>query len=738
MNAFAKPTTEYHRDINILQHCHDDNAFYLHKVTGKPFDECLAWVIKETSTGGKFPIVDPDVLALCRDKGEDKERQVMKLSNYISDVIEKEYIVAPSMAVYVSTKENESLIAKFIAINIAARAKAKKEMFEADLAGNKLLKAFKNIEQTSRKLNNNALSGAQASYSTPLYNKSAHSALTSTCRTETSYGNAVNEKFIAGNRHLWCPDVVISSIITISRMTDLLGLNAIMHKYHLHFPTAEEAMQVVLYSTKFYWQNKDSESEIFELLSCLSPIERAAFVYVGDLYHLHVYNPSIVVDFLVRISSKHVATPDMNHDEIMSHVDSDLNAYVCSLCWRELIGTSIRDLKKSDPEKFLTVVGTVNNILNTIDDFSDIIKVLWVSENLPSSVASIPSIIRRAAVLSDTDSTVFTAQHWTHTVTGSYKFTDLSKAVSATITYLSTQIIAHVLAIMSANIGVDPKHIAKLGMKNEYNFPVLALTSRAKHYYAYKGSQEGNVKKEYEMEVKGVELRSSNIPAHVMFVLHKLIAFIMDEVIANGDLSIVDIFDEIALLELDIINSVNAGGYSYMSTGQIKEIESYKKPHSSNYIYYGLWEEVFADKYGHTAPPSFSVVKVSLNANNPAKFKAWLDGFGDQLLADKFRAWAAKTGKKNMTQILLPENVVSATGIPPEIIKGVNTRKLVYGTVSGFYLILESLGIYMIDNNLTRLVSDFHVPTRTKSRFENIPEARAVSSEGNDEEETEE
>src|SRR5574343_1765392 len=157
MNAFTKPTTEYKRDINILKHCHEDNAFFLHKETGRPFEECLAWVKKETGPKGKIPLVDPDVLALCRDKGEDKEKRVMSLSTYIKDVVEKEYIIAPSMTVYVSTKEKESISALYISGNIALRAKAKKEMFQASLDGNKLLEDLKNIEQTSRKLNNNAM-----------------------------------------------------------------------------------------------------------------------------------------------------------------------------------------------------------------------------------------------------------------------------------------------------------------------------------------------------------------------------------------------------------------------------------------------------------------------------------------------------------------------------------------------------------------------------------------------------
>lgn len=718
MSIFLKNPEEYIRDINVLKHCHHDHAYFLHKETGKPFDFCLDYVIKQTSKDGQFPLVDPEVLSLRRGTNGDKERKVTTFSDYLNDIQRNNYIVSPSLAVYKSTAEEESESALYITGNIALRAKAKKEMFEADLAKNQILVAMKEIEQTSRKLNNNAMSGAQASFSTPLFNKSAHSSLTSTCRTETSYGNANNEKFITGNRHYWCPDVVIANIISICTSSDLLRLDKAMQRYGIHYPTAEEAMECISYSTDFYWRNNNAFDDFFSLLSKLDPVERAAFVYIGDLHHLAKHNDSLVRNFLTRLSSRITDVAIDDPSEVLKKLDADTRAFIGLLCHHELSGTSIEKIKIDNPVGYNTVAATFINIQDTLSEYEDMIKALWVTPNMPGSIANIPSIIRRAAITSDTDSTIFTAQDWTRFITGSDKFTDQSKAISATITYLASQLIANILAQMSANIGVDKKHLFKLGMKNEYNFPVFVLTSRAKHYYAYQGAREGNVYEHYERETKGVELRNSNIPPHVNKKLNGLMAFIMDEIIDKQSLSIIDVFDEIALLELDIISTVNRGGYEYMKTGQIKNINSYVNPEQSNYIHYGMWEEVFADKYGHTAPPSYTVVKVSLNADSPTLLKQWVASIKDEDIKTKLVAWLTKKNRKGVTQLLLPENIVSSAGIPEEIIIGVDIRKLIYNTMSGFYLVLESLGIYMIDSDLTKLVSDYHIPTRSKSRFD--------------------
>lgn len=74
--------------------------------------------------------------------------------------------------------------------------------------------------------------------------------------------------------------------------------------------------------------------------------------------------------------------------------------------------------------------------------------------------------------------------------------------------------------------------------------------------------------------------------------------------------------------------------------------------------------------------------------------------------------WIRSTGKTNLTTFVLPLTNLQATGIPIEIRDAVNLRKLVRNIVSPFYLVLESLGLFVLNDNTTRLVSDTYTPTK--------------------------
>lgn len=58
----------------------------------------------------------------------------------------------------------------------------------------KFLSLDKKLDQENRKRSNNAVSGALLSASTPLYNKSGHPALTSTCRITSGLETLITKK----------------------------------------------------------------------------------------------------------------------------------------------------------------------------------------------------------------------------------------------------------------------------------------------------------------------------------------------------------------------------------------------------------------------------------------------------------------------------------------------------------------------------------------------------------------
>jgi len=704
-NHFVRPPEEYSRDLNVMKHYVEDAAYYLHKRTGKPLEQCKAFVGRETNTGGSMAIVDPDTLCLTRPNFDAKYKEVIPFTDYLKDIIDNDRIIAPTLTVYTNQSQKTSLLSEFIAINIAKRKKSKAEKFAAQQAGDAFLTAYKDNEQQSFKVSNNSLSGAHASQGTILHNKSSHSSLTSTCRTATSYGNGNNEKFLMGNRHYWSSEITKSNIISIIRHVDYTAIEASMQAYGIRHPTVEETMAVINYSTALYWTNQGDTDSIELLIRGLTDLERSAFVYVGDLYHLAMYNPEVVRKFLTTLSAK-ATVPVSNPDDYLGILDDDLGAFVNLLCSDELRGTGLRALKKDNYEAYCIVGATAKIITESLFHYKDLVIAFWRTDSIPASVANIRSSVRRAVVTSDTDSTIFTTQYWTKWFVGKLDFSETSNNISYAITYLSTQTIIHILATVSTGFGVHKDHLHTLAMKNEFAFPTFSLTTMAKHYYAYISAQEGNVRKELEMEVKGVQLKDSNVPKHIMAEFNNTLEFVMGTAMNGEQLSIVELKNKIADIEMDIQNSVIQGSSEYLKNGQIKEKAAYQKPMSSAYAQYLMWNEVFGPKYGETPPPPYATIKVSVDFSSKTKLNAWLDSLDDQELADRFKKYMSDYNKISVSNFLLPKLYVQSNGIPKEILTGMDMRKLIYTTVKPYYLLLESLGIYMINKDLTRLVSD--------------------------------
>lgn len=725
-NPFLKPPSDYKRDLDVVGNYKRDCALYVSKRSGLPIEKCRAYVDKVLGAGGKFELKVPEVMCLHRNKVGDREQTTMPFTQYLNDITANEWLFSPAMTVYENPKVEESILSVYTGGNVIGRNKVKGEGFEAQMLeqeakqkGDKAkqkqyneLAELKENQQATYKTSNNSLSGAQASASTILYNKSAHSSLTSSCRSATSYGNANNEKFLAGNRHYWCPDIVKANIISIIGHVDYELIRKAVEVYGLVLPTTDQAMAVVTRSTGHYWRNDKEIKNIRALLDSLDGYERAAFVYVGDMYHLAQFNHSFFHTFLTRMSAKGVGKFTFEEaDVLVKSMDPDLKAFVSLLCTKELDGLAIKalaKLAKEDAEaldRYSVLAATVKNVVDCIGGYGLLIEAFWVTDNVPASIAHVRNSVRHVAITSDTDSTIFTVQQWVEWYQGFVDLSDVAFSINYTIVYLATQNIIHVLAKLSTILGVAPDKINVLAMKNEYAFSVFSLTSMAKHYYAYMAAREGNVYKELKEEIKGVYLKDSNCPPEIMKQVTATIKEIMDTVIKGEKISIKKLYRKIAVIEEDIISSVLRGESKYLSRASVKSKESYTNPQSSPYRQFEIWRDVFAKKYGDSPEPPYAAIKVSLDTPNRTAIQAWLDRIGDEHI--RTNLMEVLSSKSNMTTLLLPKDNVERMGLPVEVTTAMNIRKLVFNTVRPFYLILESLGIFLVNENNTRLVSDF-------------------------------
>lgn len=239
-DPFLLEKSWYKRDIDVLEGSKQDIAHYVSKRLNISKETALEKITDLRA--GKGPeagkLVDPDVLHLRRDsRRSDRVLAVTTMSKYIEEATEQHWLITPTMTIYENPHVEASFLSGFTQKNVDARAVIKKQKFNFQRIGDHQAAIFADIRQVNKKTSNNSLSGAHASRFTMLFNRSAHSVLTSTTRTAASIANLNNEKFFAGSRLYFTPDVTIANIAAASNLIDRDAVEACIRDFDLHVPT---------------------------------------------------------------------------------------------------------------------------------------------------------------------------------------------------------------------------------------------------------------------------------------------------------------------------------------------------------------------------------------------------------------------------------------------------------------------------------------------------------------------
>ncbi|MBW6072698.1 family B DNA polymerase, partial [Pseudomonas aeruginosa] len=208
--------------------------------------------------------------------------------------------------------------------------------------------------------------------------------------------------------------------------------------------------------------------------------------------------------------------------------------------------------------------------------------------------------------------------------------------------------------------------------------------------------------------VKGVGLRDSKVPPKINKTAKRMMDDIIKSIKAETPLDLPAMLKEVADLERDIIASVRSGKAEYLTTGKCKKIDAYKSEDNATYAKHTFWKEVCSPSFGEIEEPPYSFVKISVTVDNRTRFNEWVESIEDKGLAMRLKRWAMENKKTGITNFHVPMSVVENRGIPDEITRVADVRTIISNTMGVFYLIFESLGIFLIDKGNTRLISDFY------------------------------
>lgn len=692
--VFKKQTEEYLNRLDPQSEYIKQASIFISKSKGIPVEEARKKVIAVLKS---YPIKNPIVKFNHRAENGDMFIDTEPLLSYIKSVQDEHNVLVPSFTAYVHPSIKKSLHAEFISVNIKARKEDKKKLFYYTQTGDKDKAMYYDNMQKTRKIFNNSLSGAYASKSTILYNPSAHYTLTSVTRCVSSIGNAVTESIISGNKIFRDPDSVLNYISSVLANADMEALQKVIDKYGIVYPEVSDVMLMVKESTENFWNIPSKLDYIREYLGKLSKLELAAVLYTNDLLNFRRLNKDIMVKLIARLSSTKTGytTPETELKDI-ENVQEGVQSHVHNICQDAIKGKVIEYDKMVGSELLDLLASTAKYVAEGLTEYKDLIQALLITKVGPINIAYIKELMRKCIVLSDTDSTCATYDDWTRWYKENCNGEDRDPiGVASTMMTIATQTMDHYIKTLSGNMNLDKSKFETLKMKNEFMWNSFVTMNASKHYFADVSIKEGNVLREPKAEIKGVHLLASSISAEYRNAGHGMMDEIRATLREHKKLDLYSYVKRVADIEREIIAKIKTGSTEVLGTDKIKDPTSYKDaPEKSPYIHHLLWKEVFADKYGYPGEPTYNVVKVPTNLDTEARMNTYLESLEDQELANRFRNFLKKYGKKNIGTFRPPMSLIEGKGLPDEIFNCVNYKRIVKDNCGMMYVVLEALGFY--------------------------------------------
>jgi len=680
---------QYKPNRDIIKSYHIQAAMYLSVLYGYDYNVVLE-LCEKVFIPNENGFKEVKFGVFKKNKYGDRVPTVMPASEFFQTVEHNNWILSPSFVAYKHTDDEQSVNAigtdTFIEFRRLYKGKKKEALGVND---QEAAKAFDEI-QNALKIFNNAQSGGMSSSGTPLYNKSGHTTLTSTCRTVTSTANLLNERLITGNRLLVSFDATMELFLSTLAFADRKLIHRVINEYSMNYATVDQVMDMVRRCARYYWKNPTRLGAIQLFLEGLSPLELTILLCTMDLRGLYTTNREL----MQRFFNDWCALPEMPEDYDPSTGVKPANSDYEILC--------ITKLGKKPDSKQMTFLNTHH--LSLEEKWGTFINAFFRADIPPSGVFSAKELVRENVLTSDTDSMIYSVDmiidDYVEDEQGGICF-------NAALTYFIRCIAVDQHARLSKNMNVSNRYMYRLNMKNEYLFSSYVTTSMSKHYYAMQLMLEGILHAKPKLELKGVHLRGVKIALKVREFTNTLMRKVLDAIYNKKQLDAAELLGEIADIERALFQDIDEGGYTWLTKNGIKAENAYSNPESSIYYYHELWESVFAPKYGKAPELPYRAYKVNLALHNKSKMRQYFDSVEDKVWGENFHAYIETRPK--LTSVYIPVDMIDEMGgIPKELLPIVDSRLLIQQNFKSIYAILESLGLYFLNSKATRLVSDEH------------------------------
>lgn len=677
---------KYTSDRNIFKHGVEQTALIISRLQGED-EQVVKKNLVDFYKAHRDEFKSRRAKVIIKNKEGDRELKVVPFSFILKHVQEKNYHFSPSMVGYVNSDEEECVNAIGTRQFIDNR-KFYKDKRQEQPKGSELYGKFNEL-QNAFKIFNNAQSGAMSSEGTPINNKTGHTSLTSSTRCLTSTANLINEQFIAGNRFYNTPENTLQSIIARLKVSDFEAIQKVVEKHNVHIPTVDEVMECITVCSRRYWGSESTMRYIRVFVETLNAYERCAILYTLDLVSLFRYNRKLISTMF----DEYVAIPEFVEGKEGIRPNNGDRYTLC-----------ISKLPVKADKAWINQLNEYH--LSLESKYHDFFKVFFKSRVPPSALFDVTSAVRDCVLTSDTDSSIYTVDEMIDAYTEDKKD---GVSLNAVLTYFVRMISVDQHAQLSANMNVSQKNINLLTMKNEYYFGAYITTLMSKHYYATQLMIEGVALDKPGMEIKGVHLKNSKMSGDIKDKAQELMKSALGAIEDRELMDPAEVLFSIAEMERNVMNELQEGKWSWLSRESVKNKAAYKNPDSQIYLYHEMWEMVFADKYGPAPELPYTAVKMSVDLKSKTKLAAYLETIEDETIRDRLRSFLESKGKNDLGNLYIPmERLQNLGDIPKEFKQAIDMRTVIKQNFKSVYAVLESTGLYFMNDSISRLVSDEH------------------------------
>ncbi len=675
--------------------------YFIKKMSNNPSD-----VLGRVKAINKQNAIDPVVLYFNKDRETyDTHSDTISLSEYHKRTIRENNTMSGSGTTYVPKEVEESVPSKMMNVNKIQRSIAKAKAFQAKSEKDMTGFAIFNREQINKKLSNNSLSGIVGILSSFLYCPSLHPTLTSTTRLTTSIANTVIERLLGSNRNYHSFEYTIQDVISVccdanDRADDIW---AVVERYSLYIPTANDMVDVIMDSAKDYWIDRAKVKEIVKFVNTLTDLERIAYCYTGDIWFLVKHNDAVMREFFKDLIDKEIDVKEHQAEDIANTYDEYQKSLAAHFLSEDL-NSKGNNYHTMDRNLLHKITKKIEYVSGKLEYHMALFRTFLSTEHLPPNVSDVKTMLRKSVPMSDTDSVAMWLGRFMKWYTGSDTITNDSYSVLGVMSYMSVLSVDHSLRLLSYNMGLSGKDADILEMKSEYTWTALCFVNITKHYYASTTVIEANVLEEMEIETKGVHLKSSSLPQFIVDGAEDLKKYILDGV-TGGDksLSLTYIIDTICGVEDYIENMILNADTSVLKLMQIKEATSYANPDPArnNSKHYHFWQDVFSKKYGYDVTIPYTAVKFKLKFRNKTAWIAYLSSIEDEKIREAMIMYVRDYMAADYPEIFyIPLEYASNKGIPLELVEAIDIDAIILDLCNIYYIILTSLG-YVLKHGST-------------------------------------